>query len=106
MKDNIYDLFDISETEVQLFEVAARVDYFYRVPDEVTLEDKRYLKIYLRANNEQRLYKREGYDMLTYLGDLGGLADVLLIAGSSLTGLFSAKLFQAALISSAYKIQS
>ena len=52
MKDNIYDLFDISETEVQLFEVAARVDYFYRVPDEVTLEDKRYLKIYLRANNE------------------------------------------------------
>ena len=44
--------------------------------------------------------------MLTYLGDLGGLADVLLIAGSILTGLFSAKMFQVALINSSYRIQS
>lgn len=57
------------------------------------MEDKEYLKIYLRANNEERLYKRESYDMLTYLGDLGGLADILRIVGVSLTGMFSAKLF-------------
>jgi hypothetical protein len=44
--------------------------------------------------------------VLTYLGDLGGLADVLWMAGSTLTGLFSAKLFQAALISSAYRVKS
>jgi len=60
----------------------------------------------LRADNEQRLYKREGDDVLTYLGDLGGLMDILLITGSTLTGLFSAKLFRAALIGSAYRIQS
>ena len=106
MKDNIYDLFDTSEIEVQLFEEATSVSYSNRIAEDKALKDRDYLKIFLRANNEQRLYKREGYDILTYLGDLGGLADVLLIAGSTLTGLFSAKLFQAALISSAYRLQS
>ena len=52
MKDNIYDLFDTSETEVQLFEEASNVDYFSRIPDDIALEDREYLKLYLRANNE------------------------------------------------------
>jgi hypothetical protein len=52
MKDNIYDLFDTSETEVQLFEEASNVDYFSRIPDDIALKDREYLKLYLRANNE------------------------------------------------------
>ena len=52
MKDNIYDLFDTSETEVLLFEEASSVNYFSRTPDDIALKDREYLKIYLRANNE------------------------------------------------------
>lgn len=52
MKDNILDIFDTSETDVQLFEEASRVDYMSRFPDSVKLVDKDYFKIYLRANNE------------------------------------------------------
>ena len=43
---------------------------------------------------------------MSYLGDLGGLADVLRVVGSALTGLLSIKMFHAALISSAYRMQS
>ena len=100
MKDNIFDLFDTSEIEVYLFQEAARIDYYERIDAEEETKDRKYLTLFLRADNEKRLYKREGYDVLTYLGDLGGLADVLLIAGSILTGLFSAKMFQVALINS------
>ena len=52
MKDNIYDLFDTSETEVHLFEEATSVNYFSRIPDDIVLKDREYLKLYLRANNE------------------------------------------------------
>ena len=56
------------------------------------------MSIYLRSYNEQRFYKREGYSALDYLGDLGGLLDVLLIVGGLFTAIFAKKLFKAALI--------
>ena len=56
------------------------------------------MNIFIRSDNEQRLYKREGYSALDYLGDLGGLLDVLLIMGGLFTAIFAKKLFKAALI--------
>ena len=44
--------------------------------------------------------------MLTYLGDLGGLLDVLFVVGSILTSAVTSKLFIAALIGSTYSIQA
>lgn len=52
ISDNIFDIFDLSETEVPLFEEASRVDYYTRFRDDVQLEDKEFLKIFLRANND------------------------------------------------------
>ena len=61
--------------------------------------------MFLRAENFHRLYTREYYDMLTYLGDLGGLMDVALLFCWFISGLFATRLFQAALVNSAYKVQ-
>jgi len=44
--------------------------------------------------------------MLTYMGDLGGLFDVLLLLGWAGTALFGGKLFRASLIGQAYHVQS
>ena len=44
--------------------------------------------------------------MLTYLGDLGGLIDFVLLMGWLITTVFAGKLFEAALIGASYKIQS
>lgn len=52
-----------------------------------------------------RLYKREEYDVLTYLSDLGGLLDVILLLGVFLSSPFVARLFHAALVKKTYRIQ-
>lgn len=41
----------------------------------------------------------EVYDLLTYLGDLGGLLDIAFFVGKLLVMAITAKLFNAALIS-------
>ena len=51
IKDNIYDLFDTSETEHKLIEEAFRSDYHRRNADDTDIADRAYLEIYLRANN-------------------------------------------------------
>ena len=61
--------------------------------------------MFLRSYNEQRYYKREGYTALDYMGDLGGLLDVLMVLGSIATSIFASKLFSAELISHNYRIQ-
>ena len=70
------------------------------------LAEREYLNIYFRADNDFRIYKREGYDLLGYLGDLGGFLDVLLVFGHLMTYLIAGKLFKAALMGRAYRLQS
>ena len=42
---------------------------------------------------------------MTYMGDLGGILDLLLLSFKFLTSIFSARLLKAAIIGSAYRIQ-
>ena len=44
--------------------------------------------------------------MLTFLGDVGGLFDIVMLMGSTLTMVFAARLFQGALVGEAYKVQN
>ena len=46
------------------------------------------------------------YDLLSFLGDVGGLLDIIMLMGRTLTMFFAARLFQGALVSKAYKIQN
>ena len=70
-----------------------------------SIADRSYVEINLRASSIKRVYKREVVDVLTYLGDLGGLLDVLLVVGQMLTSIVASKLFTAALIGQLYRIQ-
>ena len=66
--------------------------------------EREYLGIFFRADNAHSVYKRVGYDVLTYLGDLGGMIDIVVVIGALFTGLFASRLFRAALISQAYRV--
>jgi hypothetical protein len=44
--------------------------------------------------------------LLTFLGDVGGLFDIVMLMGRTLTMVFAARLFQGALVSEAYKVQN
>lgn len=91
---------------MEIFETFKRLDYHEKMSKDLPLPEREYLSIYLRADSEKKLYKRVGYDILSYLGDLGGLLDVVMVVGQICTSVFVGRLFQAALIQSAYRIQS
>ena len=57
------------------------------------LSERRYVSIYLRQDENVRRYKREEYDILTFLGDLGGLLDIILLAGVAISSPFVVRLF-------------
>ena len=63
------------------------------MPQAIGVAEREYLSIFFRADNEHRLYKRAMDDLLTYMGDLGGLLDLLLVLGYTLTGIFASKIF-------------
>ena len=103
LNDNILDIFEMDERTEELFEISRMVDYDQRQIDAVA--DRTYLSLFFRAENQSRQYKRVGYDVLTYLGDLGGLLDFVLMFGFLFTSCFATKLFSAALIGQVYRIQ-
>ena len=104
LNDNVWDIYDTEKRTEYLFETSRRYDYFNRMSDGMDRAEREYLGIFFRADNERRLYKREGYDILTYLGDLGGLLDFVLLLGWLVTTVFAGKLFEAALIGASYRI--
>ena len=104
MQDNIFDIFEQDKIEQELFEEQSRANYYKRIPKSEALADRTYLEVHLRASGFRRRYIRENYDILSYLGDLGGLFEIAFSSGKLLTALFVTKMFQAALIRSVYKI--
>ena len=100
IKDAIFDIFDVSEREIPLYEQKKYMDYVHKSSLSTLINGgfKEYVNIIFRIDSEKNYYKKEGYDLLQYLGDLGGLFDIIFILGSGLTGAISSKLFLAALI--------
>ena len=106
LKDNIADIFEASEEDVALFEKERVQDITAWMAPSTPLKDRAYVKLYFRQSAEARLYKREQYDMLTYFGDLGGLLDFVIWFGWGLSTLIVTRLFDAALIKKAYRVQN
>ena len=44
--------------------------------------------------------------MLTFLGDVGGLLDIIMVIAHAFTMLFAGRLFKGALVGAVYKIQN
>ena len=104
LNDNIYDIYGLDSRSENLFEISRMVDYTQRISDTTPVADREYLSLFFRAENQSRLYRRVGDDVLTYLGDLGGLLDFVLLLGFLSSSCFASKLFSAALISQVYRV--
>ena len=77
-KDNVFDIYDLTEDDLTIIEEHRRYESYKLIN---SAPNETYIQIKMRAADIRRLYKREGYDILTYLGDLGGLLGVLLVIG-------------------------
>ena len=102
--DHLIDIFDQFKREVALLEQARREHYFRRHSLAKPVADRTYIEIFLRAHNEHRIYKKEGYDILSLFGDLGGLYEIIYFSGWLLTGIFASRLYRASIINEAYLI--
>ena len=104
LKDNIWDFFDFSEYEVVIPEHSNVSEASRWIPPSRPVHERTYVEIFLRQDELKRLYKREEYDLLTYLGDLGGLLDLIMLMGVSLSSPFVLRMLHAALIKKSYLI--
>ena len=77
VKDNAFDILDKMEYSVIEEDIS---EEHYTVVDS-DRADRSYVEINMLASSIKRVYKREVENVLTNLGDLGGLLVVLLIVG-------------------------
>ena len=63
------------------------------------------MSIFFRADPKKKTYMRQDYDLLTYLGDIGGLLDFVMMFGWSISTIFVTRLFQASLVERVYRLQ-
>ena len=95
----------IKEYSIKFFETSYSLYAQSHIPENTPPEDIEYIKIYLRADSNSKLYKREDYQLLEYLGDLGGLLDFVILLCWASSHVFVKRLFNAALIQQVYRLQ-
>ena len=79
LDDSPWKLFEMFKKTVPFFEYMRRIKYEEIADPDEALSEKAFYKIYLRADTTSRHYRRETYSLLEYLGDLGGLIDIIFI---------------------------
>ena len=89
------------------FEFKSRQTYSEFVnTTEISLAERDIYAIFLRTDlSSSRIYKRVIQSMIEYLGDMGGLLDIIFITGTILTALIVKREFESALVREAYSIQ-
>ena len=102
LKDGVFQFSETKKRETFQFEKV----YQYEKPanEEDMLEAPLYTT-YFRVSSRTRLYTRKQYTALAYLGDLGGLIDIIWVLGACITAGLTRNVLQAALIQDSYQIQ-
>ena len=65
----------------------------------------RHATIYLRADHTKNIYNRSVGSMLEFLGDIGGLIEIVFLTVASCIVFITERNFKAAMISDTYKVQ-
>ena len=100
-----WDFLEATEYELELFEGTYSQNNYSYMPSSWSKKERSFIKIYIRADMTERLYKREEYDILSYFGDIGGLLDIVFILGFALTSFFVSRQLHAALVNRTYRMQ-
>ena len=104
IRDKQVDVFEQDIFDTTFFESSDEKSRSQWLSDDIMGSDRTYLSIYFRLDSRRKLYRREDYDLLTYLGDIGGLLDVILLLGWSTSTVFVSRLFQGAIVGRVYRL--
>jgi len=106
LEDSRIKIFDMSE-ELNVVQQHGDFMYYERVLDYEgqPLRDQTLTAFYLQSDSMHRIYSRSTYGVTDYLGDLGGLFDILMLFGVSLTSFITHKLWVGSMIRQFFQIQ-
>ena len=98
LDDSPWKLFEIFKNTRPFFEYMRFYKYEEKKDPTEPVSDKTFYKIYLRADATSRHYRRETYSLLEYLGDLGGLIDIIFIMTGAFVATIIERQFNAAIL--------
>ena len=104
MEDSTVKLF-IPETELDFFEYRSHYRYSERVRIQNNLADRTYYVVTLLKDDSTRRYTRSVQSFLGYIGDLGGIIEILMLISAFLISPLVEREIFAALASESYQIQ-
>ncbi len=105
LDDNPWKLFEVFKLMKPFFEYMRHYKYEEKPSPGESVADKEFYKIYLRADTTSRHYRRETYSLLEYLGDLGGLIDIIFIMCAAFVGTIIDRQFNAAMVGQTFQVQ-
>ena len=105
LEDSIVDFFDVEERDLELFEIESVQQVHRTAFDSQPLADRNLISIYLRTANTKRAYKREEYELLEYIGELGGIRDIVMLFASFFTANVIKRIYYAAMVAKTFAIQ-
>lgn len=71
--------------------------------DNAISTDGKLISLYLRYDKEYFIYNRQVYALLQYLGDVGGLQQMIYLAGLMIVSYFRQRLFDSSLMKEMYQ---
>ena len=105
LEDSVVDFFDVEERDLELFEVDSVQQVHRSAFDGQPLADRKLISIYLRTAKTKRAYKREEYGFLEYMGELGGIRDIVMLFASFFTANVIKRIYYAAMVAKTLAIQ-
>ena len=68
------------------------------------ISDRIYVKLYFRADAKHRVYEREVESIVDYMGDIGGILEVVSMFGIMLTGFFVQRALKSEMVKEVYQV--
>lgn len=96
------DIIQLGQYRTAIFH---RVNDIKTYDDDYTDMDGYLIAVYLRYDKSYDSYERKVDDIMTLLGDVGGLQGILFMFGQMLVGFFASKYFMSKIIRKIYQIR-
>ena len=80
------------------------LDFTHGTPRRESFDEKAYSSIFFRTASKRGVYSSEPYKILSLLGDMGGLLDILFAFGVLITAGYVKRAFSRSLLGDAYQV--
>ena len=108
LEDSLFQFFgllnDLQSEEVTFLEQKKMLRINERILPEIPLKDRVYISIYLRSDSIYRVHKRSAETLMDYLGDVGGVLEIITLIGFFMITPFIERSLKSDMINEVYQV--